>query len=224
MTSPARKHREQHAAMTAAQDVDLTTLTPYQKLLKQLHGDKATLKNIKSHQDKAQAKADLLPQYAEWLAGVVASGAIAESDQITPTLLVWQIDCGLLNETMPLAQIAMTSQAQSPDEFQRTLPEIIVEQYAEKIGAGAEIGMENLQTVIDWASAKNADGQHVHNLPDIIRAKALKAVGEYLSETDEPDKPRILALFSAAVDYHDRIGLKKHISLLKQEIEKSKPV
>lgn len=216
MTSPARKHREQHAAMTAAQDVDLTTLTPYQKLLKQLHADKATLKNIKSHQDKEQAKADLLPQYAEWLQGILASGAIAENDQITPTLIVWQLDCAWLDEVMPLAQIAITSQAQSPDEFQRTLPEIIVEQYAEKIGAGATISMENLQTVIEWAGAKNGNGQHVHNLPDVIRAKALRAAGEFLLETDEPDKPRVLALFSKAVEYNPKIGLKKHIAYLQQ--------
>lgn len=222
MTTPAKRYREQCAAVAAAQEVDLTTLTPYQRLLKQLHADKAILKDIKSHQDKAQAKADLLPQYAEWLAGVVASGAISESDQITPTLLVWQIDCGLLDETMPLAQIAMTSQAQSPDEFQRTLPEIIVEQYAEKIGAGATISMENLQTVIEWAGAKNENGQHIHNLPDVIRAKALRAAGEFLLETDEPDKPRVLALFSKAVEYNPKIGLKKHIAYLQQNQTETK--
>lgn len=222
MTSPARKHREQHAAMTAAQDVDLTTLTPYQKLLKQLHTDKAVLKGIFSHKDKEQAKADLLPQYAEWLQGVLASGAIAENDQITPTLIVWQLDCAWLDETMPLAQIAMSSQAQSPDEFQRTLPEIIVEQYAEKIGAGATISMENLQTVIEWAGAKNENGQHIHNLPDVIRAKALRAAGEFLLETDEPDKPRVLALFSKAVEYNPKIGLKKHIAYLQQNQTETK--
>lgn len=219
MTTPAKRYREQCAAVAAAQEVDLTTLTPYQHLLKQLHADKAILKNIKSHQDKQQAKADLLPQYAEWLQGVLTSGAIAESDQITPTLLVWQLDCGLLNETMPLAQIAMNSKAESPDEFQRSLPEIIVEQYAEQISAGAEITPENINILVGWATEKSENGQHVHNLPDLIRAKMLKAAGEYFEDVEPPNQELVLSLYSQAVEYKNKIGLKKKIAQLQSKTD-----
>lgn len=219
MTTPAKRYREQCAAVAAAQEVDLTTLTPYQHLLKQLHADKAILKNIKSHQDKQQAKADLLPQYAEWLQGVLTSGAIAESDQITPTLLVWQLDCGLLNETMPLAQIAMNSKAESPDEFQRSLPEIIVEQYAEQISAGAEITPENINILMGWATEKSENGQHVHNLPDLIRAKMLKAAGEYFEDVEPPNQELVLSLYSQAVEYNNKIGLKKKIAQLQSKTD-----
>lgn len=219
MTTPAKRYRDQCAAMAAAQDMDLTTLTPYQHLLKKLHADKATLKNILSHHDKQQAKADLLPQYAEWLQGVLSSGTIAENDQITPMLLIWQLDCGLLNETMPLAQIAITSAAESPDQFQRSLPEIIVEQYAEQISAGAEITLENVNILIDWATSKAENGQHIHNLPDQIRAKALKAAGEYFEEVEPPNKELVLSLYSQAVEYNDRIGLKKKIALLQTQTQ-----
>lgn len=219
MTTPAKRYREQCAAVAAAQEVDLTTLTPYQHLLKQLHADKAILKNIKSHQDKQQAKADLLPQYAEWLQGVLTSGAIAESDQITPTLLVWQLDCGLLNETMPLAQIAMNSKAESPDEFQRSLPEIIVEQYAEQISAGAEITPENINILVGWATEKSENGQHVHNLPDLIRAKMLKAAGEYFEDVEPPNQELVLSLYSQAVEYNNKIGLKKKIAQLQSKTD-----
>lgn len=222
MTSPARKHREQYAAKAAAQEVDLTALTPYQKLLKQLYGDKAILKSIASHQDKEQAKADMLPSYADWLKGIIESGQIAAGDHLTPTLLIWQIDCGLLDEAMPLAQIAMTSPATSPDEFQRTLPEIVVEQYAEKIGQGAAIDAAGLDAVVAWATDKTDTGQHRHNLPDIIRAKALKAVGEHLLDGDDPDKARILALFEQALGYHSKIGLKRSIAALQQDIAAEK--
>ena len=219
MTTPAKRYREQCAAVAAAQEVDLTTLTPYQHLLKQLHADKAILKNIKSHQDKQQAKADLLPQYAEWLQGVLTSGAIAESDQITPTLLVWQLDCGLLNETMPLEQIAMNSKAESPDEFQRSLPEIIVEQYAEQISAGAEITPENINILVGWATEKSENGQHVHNLPDLIRAKMLKAAGEYFEDVEPPNQELVLSLYSQAVEYNNKIGLKKKIAQLQSKTD-----
>ena len=219
MTTPAKRYREQCAAVAAAREVDLTTLTPYQHLLKQLHADKAILKNIKSHQDKQQAKADLLPQYAEWLQGVLTSGAIAESDQITPTLLVWQLDCGLLNETMPLAQIAMNSKAESPDEFQRSLPEIIVEQYAEQISAGAEITPENINILMGWATEKSENGQHVHNLPDLIRAKMLKAAGEYFEDVEPPNQELVLSLYSQAVEYNNKIGLKKKIAQLQSKTD-----
>lgn len=217
MMTPAKRYREQCAATAAAQDVDLTTLTPYQRLLKQLHADKAILKNIKSHQDKQQAKADLLPPYAEWLQGVLTSGTIAENDQITPTLLIWQLDCGLLDETMPLAQIAMNSKADSPDEFQRSLPEIIVEQYAENIGAGADIAPENINTLVGWATEKSENGQHVHNLPDLIRAKMLKAAGEYFESAEPPNQELVLRLYSQAVEYNGKIGLKKKLAWLQSQ-------
>lgn len=217
MSTPAKRYREQCTAVAAAHDVDLMTLTPYQRLFRQLYADKAVLKSIKSHLDKQQAKADLLPSYSDWLQGVLASGQIVPEDRITPIVMIWQLDCGLLDETMPLAKIAMFSQAESPDEFQRSLPEIIVEQYAEQMSAGANIAPENVSMLIDWAVGKNESGQHIHNLPDPIRAKMLKAAGEYFENADPPNQELALNLYNQAIKYNEKIGLKKKVSLLQSQ-------
>ena len=108
--SPARRHFEQETARQAAEqnsEIDLNQLTAYQRLYKSLQDDKAILKAIFGNEDKAKAKAEMLPNYADWLQGVMAGQHAQVGDKITPTVLVWFIDCGLLDEAMPLVTFAM---------------------------------------------------------------------------------------------------------------------
>lgn len=216
-TSPARRHREAEAARLAAeQGQDLSQLDTYQRLYKRLQDDKAVLKAIHGVSDKIQAKAQMLPAYDDWIRGVMAGGAPQADDKITPTVLVWRIDCGLLDDTLPLAEFAMHHRMDSADEYQRTLPEIIVEQYAEQIGNGCDIAPENLHTLIDWATAKDGNGLHLHNLHDQIRAKLLKAAGERAETDNQP--AAALQLYEHALAYNEKIGVKKRIDALQKQL------
>ena len=212
----ARRHFEQ-ASAAASEGTDLSALTAYQRLYKRLKDDKAVLKNIASIADKKQAKAAMLPAYCEWLTGVVEKGRAAAGDTLTPTLLVWLIDAGELDEAMPLARLAVATGMASGDEYSRTLPEIIVEESADAITKGADISPENLQTLIEWASGKASDGMHAVNLPDPVRAKLLKAAGETAEKQGDADQA--LALYIAADGYHARVGVKKRIAALKKQQE-----
>ncbi len=181
-----RQHFDQSIAAAAATDnIDINALTVYQRLYKSLKDDKAILKNIASIQDKIKAKAAMIPNYSDWIQGVIDTGRAAEDDQVTPTLLVWMIDTGALDQAMPLAQLAIETQMASTDEYSRTMPEIIIEQMAEQISAGSDISLTNLQTLIDWVTAKADNGLHINNMPDQIRAKLLKAAGERAEEQEE---------------------------------------
>lgn len=129
-----RQHFDQNIAAAAATDnIDLNALTVYQRLYKSLKDDKAILKNIASIQDKIKAKAAMIPNYSDWIQGVIDTGRAADDDQVTPTLLVWMIDTGALDAAMPLAQLAIETQMASTDEYSRTMPEIIIEQMAEQM-------------------------------------------------------------------------------------------
>ena len=185
MTSPARRHFLQETARLAAKAegaTNLAEITVYQQLLKQLYQDKAVLKNINSNTDKAKAKADMLPAYAEWIAGVLHGENVQPDDKITPTVLIWTIDCGLLDEAMPLAAFALQHKLPTADEFQREMPDLLLEEYADQLAAGHTLTGDHLKTLVGWATEQGDDGLHLYNINDNIRAKLLKAAGEWAQD------------------------------------------
>lgn len=217
--SYARRHFEKTTAEIAAAEAggaDLGSLSAYQRLLKNLHDDKVLLNSVSSIADKVHIKKQALPAYQEWIDGITAAGAVQADDRIAATVIVWMIDCGLLDEAMPLADVLIHSGLESADEYSRSMPEIIVEQMAEQIESGSEISAENLKTLIEWATAKKEDGLHEINLADVIRAKLLKAAGEKAEAAD--DNETALTLYRQAVGYNDKAGVKKRIEALEKQL------
>lgn len=217
--SYARRHFEKTTAEIAAAEAggaDLGSLGAYQRLLKNLHDDKVLLKSVSSIADKVHIKKQALPAYQEWIGGITAAGTVQADDRIAATVIVWMIDCGLLDEAMPLADVLIHSGLESADEYSRSMPEIIVEQMADQIESGSEISAENLKTLIEWATAKKEDGLHEINLADIIRAKLLKAAGEKAEAAD--DNETALNLYRQAVGYNDKAGVKKRIEALEKQL------
>lgn len=217
--SYARRHFEKTTAEIAAAEAggaDLGSLSAYQRLLKNLHDDKVLLKSVSSIADKVHIKKQALPAYQEWIDGITAAGTVQADDRIAATVIVWMIDCGLLDEAMPLADVLIHSGLESADEYSRSMPEIIVEQMADQIESGSEISAENLKTLIEWATAKKEDGLHEINLADVIRAKLLKAAGEKAEAADENETA--LNLYRQAVGYNDKAGVKKRIEALEKQL------
>lgn len=217
--SYARRHFEKTTAEIAAAEAggaDLGSLSAYQRLLKNLHDDKVLLKSVSSIADKVHIKKQALPAYQEWIDGITAAGTVQADDRIAATIIVWMIDCGLLDEAMPLADVLIHSGLESADEYSRSMPEIIVEQMADQIESGSEISAENLKTLIEWATAKKEDGLHEINLADVIRAKLLKAAGEKAEAAD--DNETALNLYRQAVGYNDKAGVKKRIEALEKQL------
>lgn len=213
MTSPARRHFMQETARLAAEaagDTGLAELTVYQKLLKKLYDDKTVLKAINSTTDKAKAKADMLPAYAEWVAGVMQGENVQPEDKITPTVLIWTIDCGLLDEAMPLAEFALQHNLPTSDDFQREMPDLLLEEYAEQLAAGYTVTGDNLKILVGWATEKNEDDRHRYNVNDKVRSKLLKAAGEWAEEQDLKDYAR--HLYEQALFYNPKVGVKKRIA------------
>lgn len=209
--SPMREHYQKELAIQAAEQNNIANVSEYQKLLKRLYDDKAMLKNISSIQDKATAKAEMLPSYAAWVQGVMMGEHPVKGDKITATILIWMLDCGQLDAALPLAQFAINNDLISSDDYQRPIRTIIPEEYAARMMGGYTVNKETVETLIEWATAKNDDGLHTYNMPDQVRAKVLKAAGEW---AEEKSKDWARTLYEKALSYNDRIGVKKKIAAL----------
>ena len=206
--SYARAHFQSETAHAAAEADSLAELTAYQQLLVRLRADKATVKAINGMEDKAAAKADLLPQYQAWVDGVLSGDTPAQGDKIIPTVLIWQLDCGQLDAALPLAQFAMDNNIETADEFQRDMAELVPEEYAEQIMRGHPAGIP-----VERTGLGRDDGLHRYNINDNVRAKVLRAVAE---QTEERDSTEALRLYRLALQYNPKIGVKKRIAELEK--------
>lgn len=211
--SYARAHFQSETAHAAAEADSLAELTAYQQLLVRLRADKATVKAINGMEDKAAAKADLLPQYQAWVDGVLSGDTPAQGDKIIPTVLIWQLDCGQLDAALPLAQFAMDNNIETADEFQRDMAELVPEEYAEQIMRGHPASEATLDAITGWVTDKRDDGLHRYNINDNIRAKVLRTVAE---QTEERDSTEALRLYRLAQQYNPKIGVKKRIAELEK--------
>lgn len=218
MTSPAKQHFMRETALVNAQEsaADPERLTPYRRLLVSLHQDKAALKNIQSIQDKAKAKAAMLPAYAEWVQGVMAADNPSADDEVLGTVIVWMVDTGALDAAVPMVRFAVRHRLESADEYQRTLPTLLYEQIGEQITAGHSITQAALETLLADALAKNDNGSHAVDMPDPVRAKFLKAAGIWHSRHGSAD--RAADLLEKAIAYDDRVGAKQLLKELRAKL------
>ena len=92
----------------------------------------------------------MLPAYAEWVQGVIESGSADPADEVFTTSVVWLIDTGALDAATPLIEFAIAHGLQSADEYQRSLPTLLIEQMGEQIAAGR---VREDQAQIVWRSA-----------------------------------------------------------------------
>ena len=99
--SPALRHKARALAAKAAANAPeghLTAGSAYELMLYKLAEDRRRLKQIQSVKQKIALKAEILPEYQDWIDGVLSAGKGAQDDVLT-TLLVWCIDVRLCAST-----------------------------------------------------------------------------------------------------------------------------
>ena len=160
----------------------------------------------------------MLPQYADWMQGVIQGGQPAVDDEVFTTCLLWMIDTGALTDAVPLAEFAIAHGMQTGDAYQRTLPTLLIEQLAEQITAGHSIADTGISRLIELALAKTDNGSHQVDMPDPVRAKFLKAAGVWHIEFGSKD--RAADLLDRAIAYDDRVGAKQLLKEVRAALAK----
>lgn len=180
--------------------------------------DLRRLKEIRSIDMKIAAKREMLPEYRDWVAGILAADAgvgTGLAAEVVPTVMVWLIDTGAYADALDLAPFILKHKVAMPSRYQRDAATIIVEEIATAAlkaqGAGASFPLEILYPLSDLTAAMD-----IH---DEVRAKLLKAIGvEQLSEAEDLPADDGFNALTAAVStlneaqrLHDRVGVKDKI-------------
>jgi len=213
MTSPARRHLIRQSAAEAAQQSSdpLRHANGYELMLLKLYEDKRRLKQVRSQERKADLKRQLLPEYAPWVAGVLAEGRGAQ-DVILMTVMIWRLDAGDIPGALAIARYALRYKLVPPNGFNRSTPYLIAEDVAESATraheAGQAVNIDHLMQTMELTDAED--------MPDQVRAKLHKITGYVLRDSGRAE----LALnhLKRALQLHNGCGVKKDIERLERAI------
>lgn len=213
MLSPAQRHMMRVSAEKASsQRVSnpLRSALPYGQMLMKLRGDRQILKTIYSVEDKARRKRDMLPSYAPWIAGVLASDA-GSQDDILMTMLQWSLDAGDIHGSFDMARYALKHGLTVPNN-KRPAPYLFAEDVAlaamRARSAGEPVSVDDLLTAIDMTLP--------FDMPDPVRAKLHKITGQVLRDDGQPEQA--LIHLQRAMQLDSAAGVKKDIERLEREL------
>ncbi|CAJ8707549.1 Phage terminase, endonuclease subunit [Burkholderia pseudomallei] len=215
INTPARAHFNRVSAARAAAAVSpgatMKGATAYELMLAKLAADRRALKGIQSIERKVELKRKLLPEYADYVAGVLSGGRGAQDDVLV-TVMVWRIDAGDFDGALAIAAYALSHGLTLPDQFERSLASLVAEQFADAALSsfldGGTFDAASLELVDDLT--RDAD------MHDQVRAKLYKALG-YATQAAAP--ARALDYLRRAVALNDRVGVKKDIDRLTKQVE-----
>ena len=119
MTSPAQQHRTRVlAARASAADGDAPAVMGgiYGQMMAKLTQDRRRLHDIQSVERKVAVKRELVPEYADYLQGVLA-GDGGQPDEAVTTLMVWHFDIGAFAPGLQLADYVLRHDLQLPERL-----------------------------------------------------------------------------------------------------------
>lgn len=228
MTNPCRQHFQR---VTAAQQAAVTApgqpmadSSAYELQMAQLHQHYQQLKGIQSAQGKAELKAKLLPDYAPYIAGVLASGQGAQ-DEVVTTVMLWRFDAGDYEGGLEVAAYVLKHGLAMPDRFARTTGCLVAEEVAEAALKTVKAG-----GTFDVGTLAEADRLTAgHDMPDEVRAKLMLAMGRVAAAQVNPEQPTdgdVQSLevarhfLTRALELHDKCGGKRDLELVDRQLKK----
>lgn len=211
MRSPAQRHYErvsaEQAAASAAPGESLAGASAYELMLAKLAADRRRLKAIQSIERKIEVKrAELLPEYVDYVAGALRGGRGAQDDVLT-TVMIWRVDAGDFAGALDIARYALAHRMTLPDQYDRPLATAIAEEFAQAALAAFKLGetFDAGQLAEVMTLTSSAD------MHDQVRAKLHKALGKALQDSD---RAAALDHLRRALQLDERAGVKQDIARL----------
>ena len=212
--SHASKHfakvnaKKQTEATPPNQNVDRTQ---YEKMLLLLDSHKRRLKQIQSLQVKIAKKQEFLPEYQSYLDGVV-SAETSPQDDVLVTIMLWNFDCGNLEQALKLGEYALQQKMVMPEQFKRSLACVIAEELADIVVKNPE---ECQLALVNKAIELTND----QDMPDEVRAKLYKAKGLVLEIKSEFSEA--FTAFQKALELDHKCGVKGILQKIEKKLKEA---
>lgn len=222
MATPAERRfaqaRAQAAAAAAGPGETLAGGSAYELMLAKLHADRSRLKEIQSVERKIEVKREILPEYRDWVAGVLEGGQGAQDDVLT-TVMIWLVDTGDYVSALFIARYVLQHGLTLPDQYERSVATALVDEIA-----GAALAVQRAGADFDIAILNDLQVLTAEkDMPDQARAKLHKALGmQHKIAGRYADAVRE---FTRALELHEGAGCKRDLAdaekLLKEQEAKA---
>ncbi|HGY3148086.1 TPA: phage terminase small subunit [Morganella morganii] len=210
-----RRHVMRISAQQDAQqrNPQTQTGTAYTQMTLMMNADRRRLKRIQSFEKKAAVKREMLPNYAPWVGGILASGR-GQQDDVLMRVMLWRIDAGDFHGALDIADYVLRHGLKMPENHNRTTGCAIAEEIAdmaEKLyAAKTPVPLDVL------IRTQNLTGEE--DMPDQVRANLMKWLG-YAQRDDGQLQPATCS-WLRALELYDRVGVKQDLRQLEKLIEK----
>ena len=216
--TPFRKHYQKVTAQLEAQraaddsgfGMEQATGSEYELMLLKLAEDRRRLKATQSQERKIDIKREILPEYAPYISGVLASAAGVQ-DEVLVTVMIWCIDTGDYSDALAIADYVLAHGLHMPDQYARTTATVIAEEFADVAKHARDTGGAfNPSDLLDVARLTEQ-----HDMPDQVRSKLFKEIGLLLTSSDPQ---RALESLRRALQLNDKAGVKNDIAKLEKSL------
>lgn len=229
--SPAAQHMARVAAKQAATEAKaqmgtMANANVYEQFMAKLQQDHLRLKQIQSAQGKGELKKQLLPEYSDYIQGVLESGAGVQDDVIS-TLMAWAVDAADYDLAADLGEYVVKHNLKLPDRFDRTPATFL----ADEIGGVALETLKRGETFSRELVTRVGQLTAPQDMPDQARAKIHLALGRIIAaglteQSEEVDITTARVNLARAIELHHNCGGKKDLEkvdrLLKKHAELAK--
>jgi len=211
MATPAQRRYLQASAQlaSAGEHASPAASSAYELMLVKLDNDRRRLKTIKSMERRLEVKREILPEYQDWVTGVLADGKGAQDDVLT-TVMIWAIDVGEYEQALDIGQYVLAHNLNLPDQYERDAATALVDELSNAALAAQQRDIP-FETIVLERLRVLVDGRDIH---DSALAKLHKALGtQYKTEQHLEEAIR---QFKRALELDARAGCKRDL----QEAEK----
>lgn len=210
-----RRHVMRVSAQQDAQqrNPQTQTGTAYTQMTLMMNADRRRLKRIQSFERKAAVKREMLPNYAPWVGGILASGR-GQQDDVLMRVMLWRIDAGDFHGALDIADYALRHGLKMPENHTRTTGCAIAEEIADMAEkmyvAKTPVPLDVLTRTLSLTGEED--------MPDQVRANLLKWLG-YAQRDDGQLQPATCS-WLRALELYDRVGVKQDLRQLEKLIAK----
>lgn len=216
--SPARKHFNRVRAKLEASEAteDRPHGSTYELYHAQLMEHVRALHDIQSVQQKIERKRELLPEYEDYVAGVLEGGN-GQQDDVLMNIMVWYLDAGQLGKGLDIAEYAVKHSLETPDRYQRSTAALVSEEVADFVLKERSEGDEPSKYLAEIDRTLELFGEA--DMHDQIKAKLYKSQGYLLRECEELEEAA--EALELALNLDERVGVKKDIQALQKQLKNS---
>lgn len=212
--------------------------TEYKLLMAALGEDMRRLKSIQSKEGKIAAKREMIDRYNPHVDATLAAAIDTDKavqDELLVNIMIWRLDIGDYPVGMDIAEHVLRFGLRLPERYQRTPATLIAEEVAEAALTAFKADKDFDVIALERAASLTADC----DMPDVVRAKLLKAHGlclQRIAEAAEKDPENYpagaplgarkvaLADFRRALELDRKIGVVKDIERVEAWLKKHSPV